>query len=280
MSVSKTIYTKDKVDELLSEIKGSSTTSISDLKTELQANIDKKQDKLTFDGSYSSSNPVATKTTVTNAINALDVSDTAVEGQFVTSVKETDGKISVTRSEITKANVGLGNVVNAGQDSTPISGSSNYITSGGVKSYVDSAISGVSQFKYEVVSSLPTASASTMGKIYLVSHSHGSTDTYDEYITIQSGSSYSWEKLGNTDIDLSGYQKSLTATQLNAVNSGITSAKVSTYDGYASGKQNALSTSQLAAVNSGITSDAVEKIDKSVLTSYDDDAGTITFTIN
>lgn len=55
----------------------------------------------------------------------------------------------------------------------------------------------------------------------------------------------------------------LTATQLNAVNSGITSAKVATYDGYAntiSGKQSALNATQLAAVNSGITSELVSQI--------------------
>lgn len=37
---------------------------------------------------------------------------------------------------------------------------------------------------------------------------------------------------------LDGKQSSLSTTQLNAVNSGITSTKVSTYDGYASGKTN------------------------------------------
>jgi len=45
-----------------------------------------------------------------------------------------------------------------------------------------------------------------------------------------------------------------TEVQMAAVNSGITAAKVSTYDGYAAGKQNALSEAQLAAVNSGVTS--------------------------
>lgn len=85
------------------------------------------------------------------------------------------------------------------------------------KQYVDSAIEGVSQFNYKVVTTLPTASADTMGTIYLVKHTHntepevtvGTNDTYDEYLTIQNGSEYSWEKIGNTDIDLSGYYNSL-----------------------------------------------------------------------
>lgn len=39
-------------------------------------------------------------TQITNAINALDVTDTAVEGKYVSAVSETDGKISVTRADL------------------------------------------------------------------------------------------------------------------------------------------------------------------------------------
>ena len=42
----------------------------------------------------------ATETFVTNAINALDVADTAVANQYVSQVVETDGKIAVTRAEL------------------------------------------------------------------------------------------------------------------------------------------------------------------------------------
>ena len=64
--------------------------------------------------------------------------------------------------------------------------------------------------------------------------------------------------------DISGKQDKLTAEQLNAVNSGITEAKVGTYDGYATtiaGKQDKLSTTQLGAVNSGITAAKVGTYD-------------------
>lgn len=211
------------------------------------------------------------------------------------------------------------------------------------KQYVDTAINAVKQFEYQVVTELPTAAQATMGKIYLKAHSHnpsdGQPDSYDEFITVQSGSTYKWERIGNTDIDLSGYvpttrkinnkalssdinlgasdvgvteaafpglnktgtvtavkmngttknpasgvvdlgtvitahqdisgkQDKLTADQLNAVNSGITAAKVSTYDGYATSKQDKLSTAQLGAVNSGITAAKVG--------TYDGYAGKIT----
>ena len=204
------------------------------------------------------------------------------------------------------------------------------------KQYVDTAINAVKQFEYQVVTELPTAAQATMGKIYLVAHSHnpsdGQPDSYDEFITVQSGSTYKWERIGNTDIDLSGYvpttrkvnnkalssditlyptdvgvteeafpglnktgtvtavkmngttknpasgvvdlgtvitahqdisgkQDKLTTDQLSAVNSGITEAKVSTYDGYATSKQDKLSTAQLGAVNSGITAAKVGTYD-------------------
>lgn len=50
-----------------------------------------------------SSNKIATVKTVTNAIEALDVTDTAVEDNFVTAVSEADGKISVSRAAVTSA---------------------------------------------------------------------------------------------------------------------------------------------------------------------------------
>ena len=43
---------------------------------------------------------------------------------------------------------------------------------------------------------LPTASASTMGKIYLVAITGSGTNNYAEYVTVKDGSNYSWEKFG------------------------------------------------------------------------------------
>lgn len=71
---------------------------------------------------------------------------------------------------------------------------------------LNSAIAGITQFTYIVVDELPTASASTMGKIYLVpSSSSASQNIKDEYITILSNSEYVWEQIGSTAIDLSNY---------------------------------------------------------------------------
>lgn len=175
-----------------------------------------------------------------NGTIAVDGADIAVKGLGALAYKASLGK----------GDVGLGNVENKTLDTSVTASSGNYITSGAVKTYVDNAISAVHQFQYEVVAELPIASAATMGKIYLKAHTHGTSDSYDEFITIESGTAsktYAWEKIGNTDIDLSNYytrgevdnklgekQNNLDATQLKAVNSGITADKVTTYDGYAS----------------------------------------------
>lgn len=67
---------------------------------------------------------------------------------------------------------------------------------------------GFSLVKVNSFSNLPTASASTKGVIYLVPDTHSDdNDVFDEYVTVQDGSTYSWEKLGNTDVDLSGYSQ-------------------------------------------------------------------------
>lgn len=140
-------------------------------------------------------------------IRSSSITQTRTTGtSYSYSFPPASGTFALT-SDITKSAVGLGDVVNAGRDSTPTANSSNYVTSGGVKTYVDNAVSTMSKLRYQVVDSLPTASVTTMGIIYLVADTHGTGDNYDEYITIQSGTTYSWEKIGNTDVDLSGYAK-------------------------------------------------------------------------
>ena len=78
----------------------------------------------------------------------------------------------------------------------------------------------------KVVSELPTASRDTVGKIYFIAHTHGEKDIYDEYLTVIGGTkevpTYSWEKIGNTDIDLSGYAKN---NHTHTVTSNVTATE-------------------------------------------------------
>ena len=86
------------------------------------------------------------------------------------------------------------------------------------KAEVQQLIDAVKQFTYVSVAELPTASADTMNKIYLVPSTNPETkNVKDEYITIattdQGTTTYSWEQIGTTTVDLSGYS---TTEQMNA----------------------------------------------------------------
>lgn len=91
-----------------------------------------------------------------------------------------------------------------------------YQTQSQVQSLINSAVGNITSIRYENVTSLPATGSN--GVIYLVAHSHGTQDIYDEYIWLSETKTY--EKIGNTDIDLSAYVKKseLTAITTNDLN--------------------------------------------------------------
>lgn len=94
-----------------------------------------------------------------------------------------------------------------------------YQTASEVSSAISSALEGITGIDIQVVTALPTTGVK--GVIYLVLHSHSdSGDNYDEYIWVSDKSAF--EKIGNTDVDLSGYVKTsdisdITETELAAM---------------------------------------------------------------
>lgn len=87
-----------------------------------------------------------------------------------------------------------------------------YQTSAQVQTAITSALSGVTSIDLQVVTSLPATGKK--GVIYLVAHTHTDTgDIYDEFVWVESKKSY--EKIGNTDVDLSAYVKSEDITDIS-----------------------------------------------------------------
>ena len=83
---------------------------------------------------------------------------------------------------------------------------------------VTDALNALTSFEYVLVATLPTASASTVGKIYLVPSADPDTQNVkDEFITIQNDGAYQWEQIGSTAVDLEGY---VTAAEMNAAIEG------------------------------------------------------------
>lgn len=79
-----------------------------------------------------------------------------------------------------------------------------YQTATEVQTAINDALEDITGIDFQVVTSLPATGEK--GIIYLMSNGGSSPNIYDEYIWLSSSSSY--EKIGTTDIDLSGYQLS------------------------------------------------------------------------
>ena len=68
---------------------------------------------------------------------------------------------------------------------------------------IAAALAGVTGISFSLVESLPATGKE--GVIYLMPHAHGVGDSHDEYIWLKELKTF--EKIGSTDVDLSGYVK-------------------------------------------------------------------------
>ena len=85
-------------------------------------------------------------------------------------------------------------------DNATLANGAGYQTASQVNSAINSAVGKITGISFEVVTSLPKSG--TAGRIYLMADKHSdANDNYDEYIYYNSA----WEKIGNTDVDLSNY---------------------------------------------------------------------------
>lgn len=124
------------------------------------------------------------------------------------------------------------------------------------KKYVDDALGSMTGIDFKVVTELPETGEK--GVIYLVAHSHGDKDSYDEYIWVTD----SFEKIGNTDVDLSDYAKiaDLKADAV-AVGAGETVKSISEINGIISVEKQAISIEQSQVA--GLADDLAGKQERS-----------------
>ena len=177
-------------------------------------NIDLKALQDQIDGMSGATGSVATQ--INNAIGALDVTDAAVVGQYVSSVSETDGKISVSRAalpdytEVYDAKGAADAVLGkAGDDST-------VNTVYGVKAYAKEYADGLA------------------GNYAAASHNHEISNVNGLQAALDGKAAKSHTHVVANITDLQGKldakQNNLSEAQLAAVNSGITADKVSTLE--------------------------------------------------
>lgn len=95
-----------------------------------------------------------------------------------------------------------------------------YQTASQVQSTINSAIGSITGIDFQIVESLPQTGES--GTIYLISNSGTNPNIYDEYIYVNN----SFEKIGTTDVDLTGYLKTtdmvkISNTEIDTIMSGV-----------------------------------------------------------
>ena len=211
-------------------------SKLSDLPTlaQLTVLLNGKQNVLTFDQAPTegSSNPVTSGGIFTGIASAIAAALTAYYTKAQTySQAEVQQLISTTiASYYTKSEVdaAIANFI-----TKSVNDLTNYYLKSETftKAEVNQLISAVQQFTYQSVAELPTASADTMNKIYLVpSTNPQQQNVKDEFITVsvtdQGTTTYSWEQIGSTTIDLSGYS---TTQEMNTAISTAIATELANY---------------------------------------------------
>lgn len=209
------------------------------LNTDILSTKESSSNKVTEISSSSTDSQYPSAKAVQSKINTLDGTATiaSVSNNVVTlksGISETNGVISnSSENDITLhkiATTGSPNDINVTYNNESVS-LQTALTN--IKTGIDNAASVGTQ--YIVSSSRQTTpnvttyngqtgtlspSSTTTGQVYLVPNG---TDSYTQYITTQSGTTYSWTSLGSTTVDLSGVAKiiSLNGKQY-AVSEGTT----------------------------------------------------------
>lgn len=209
------------------------------LNTDILSTKESSSNKVTEISSSSTDSQYPSAKAVQSKINTLDGTATiaSVSNNVVTlksGISETNGVISnSSENDITLhkiATTGSPNDINVTYNNESVS-LQTALTN--IKTGIDNAASAGTQ--YIVSNSIQTTpnvttyngqtgtlspSSTTAGRVYLVPNG---TDSYAQYITTQSGSTYSWTSLGSTTVDLSGVAKiiSLNGKQY-AVSEGTT----------------------------------------------------------
>lgn len=209
------------------------------LNTDILSTKESSSNKVTEISSSSTDSQYPSAKAVQSKINTLDGTATiaSVSNNVVTlksGISETNGVISnSSENDITLhkiATTGSPNDINVTYNNESVS-LQTALTN--IKTGIDNAASAGTQYivsnsrqttpnvtTYNGQTGTLSPSSTTAGRVYLVPNG---TDSYAQYITTQSGSTYSWTSLGSTTVDLSGVAKiiSLNGKQY-AVSEGTT----------------------------------------------------------
>lgn len=154
-------------------------------------------------------------TAKTNLVAAINEVKQSAGGD---SVKYSPQTLTAEQKAQARTNIAAASAAELGQIVTEITGIEADIDS------LEAAVAAINNGDYVTAAALPTASASTMGHIYLIGPD--ANDNYDRYFTQESGGAYSWVSLGSTQIDLSTYATKAEVSQLDALIIGGTTSEL------------------------------------------------------
>lgn len=141
-------------------------------------------------------------------LGKLEQRISSIEDLYVKSIKTESSHefLQITPVDTSTGEVTIGVNLTIGDLDTSTNG---LATTSNVRKWVNQQIADFHLLTYKVVDKLPDASKDTMYIIYLkksTDASRAAKDAYDEWITIENtDGTYSWELLGNTEINLDGY---------------------------------------------------------------------------
>ena len=146
---------------------------------------------------------LAAVATMQTAISNLETAVAAKYSKPASGIPETDLDAAV-RSALALAR-------------TAVQSLSDYYTKAQVDDITAAIAASVDSTSGVVVTSLPSAGAGTLGKMYYVGPD--ANGFYDRYVTSYDGSTYTWLALGNTEVDMTQYA---TVEQLNQLDQKVT----------------------------------------------------------
>ena len=152
-------------------------------------------------------------------VDILDVKKVADNGLL--SKIQIGGKTYEIKDLIARENIGT---LSAGLDKVAgdlaalsyVKATGQFADDAAIKSYVDAQIGTINKFDVHVMlegEELPTASAETMYVLYLKPDADSASGAYVEYITVKNGEVYSWEAIGSTKMDVTGFVTSEALTE-------------------------------------------------------------------
>lgn len=169
--------------------------------------------KAVLEGGYvaqESGKGLSTEDFTTALLNKLNGIEAGADAVSWSQTQQTGIKIAEVTINGTTIDVYVPSSQSITIDTAMSDSSTNAVQNRVIKQYVDDAVGSITEIEFRTVNALPASGEN--GVIYLVPNSGTGSNTKDEYVWIASETRF--EKIGSTDVDLSGYVQASDLTEI------------------------------------------------------------------